>query len=308
MNRFKIAVTGFITLLVATAGSSVLDDANALYSKGKAVEALPLYKKALKQGENPAVCTFNLGNVYFQLDSVPQSIIYYQATVRYAPDFFRGHLNLAIAYYTLEEIGECIASLKRALTLEPADEKAQLILAASYRKLKAYPEAITLFEQIIEQFPQKEEPYLALAEIYRDLEDNSAAICWLTQYPEGGGNQSYVYLLLADIYEKQGNFNSALYYLKQAFELDKTNNWTWYRIVTLHEKNGNDLLALEEAQRGLEQFPEFPELALLAGNLAFKTEQFHEAEWFYTIAGNKGSAGGIVGLENIRLIRMKESF
>ena len=224
------------------------------------------------------------------------------ATLNFAPDFFRGYLNLAIAYYSLDETGECIAAAKRALELSPDDEKGLLILAASYRKLQAYPQAVPVFEKIVELYPEKDEAYIALAEIFRDLKDTQEAIKWLSRYPESGKNEQHVFLLLADMYEADSKAEKALYYLQRSFQKDPGNKWTLYRMVSLHEKNGNNVVALEEARKGLILFPDFAELALLAGNLAFKQHRFTEAQFFYTIAKKQGNASAVVGLENVRLM------
>lgn len=301
MKRFSVILA--LLLFGLSVEAALLDHANNAYSQGDVDKAINLYKKAALAGENPALCYFNLANAYVQLDSLPQSIVYYRACLSYAPDFFRGYLNLAIAYFTLEDLGACIATVKRALELRPADQKSLLILAASYRKAGSLPEAICAFERLVVSYPELEEPYIALAEMYRDLGDNQTAIRWLRRYPESGKSESYVNSMLADIYESGGDLDKALYHLQRAFEMDLGNRWALYRIVQLHQKMGNPLVALEQAGQGLEILPTFAELALLAGNIAFGLGKLEEAERHYSTARTNGSAGAVVGLENIRLVR-----
>ncbi|MBD3420172.1 MAG: tetratricopeptide repeat protein [Chitinivibrionales bacterium] len=288
------------------AAGALLDSANNAYQSGQTGQAIELYRQAALAGENPALCYFNMANAYFQSDSLPQSIVYYKSSLIYAPDFFRGYLNLAIAYYTLEDMGATIAQIRRALELKPGHEKATLILAASYRKAGARPQAIAAFERLLEINSENEEAYLQLAEMYRELADDQAASDWLLQYPEKGQNKQYVYALLADIYEKKGDLSRTLFYLKESFELDKSNKWTFFRMVNVLIEMGNDLVALEEAGRGLELFPDFAELALVAANVAFEHEKWNEAERFYLVAQDNGSANAVIGLENIRIIRLKQ--
>lgn len=303
-------VVGFSGLIILISFLSIyaglLDQANESYKKTDFKKAIMLYKKAAFEGDNPALCYFNLGNSYFQIDSIAQSIVYYRAAIDYAPDFYRSHLNLAIAYYTLENSGKCIASAKRALQLNPMDEKASMLLAASYRKIGAIAEAIATFEKIISINDTKEEAYIALAEMYLELEDTVKALKWLKRYPENGKNQKYVLQQLADIYEKQSDYSKALFCFKEIFNMDSTNRWSIYRICLLHEKMGNDMVAIEEAQKGLRCFPDFMELALYAGNLAFKLEKLLDAEHYYTMARNMGSPGALSGLENVRIARAQK--
>jgi tetratricopeptide (TPR) repeat protein len=268
------------------------------------VSAAKLYKQALVSGENPALCYFNLGNAFFQLDSIPQSIVNYRSSLVYAPEFFKGYLNLAVAYYSLEDVGACISVLYQALTLQPQDKKARLILAASYRKAGDVPLAIVTFERLCSDAPDMEEPYIALGEMYRDLEDRQEAISWLSRYPDAGKNRAYVDLLLADLYEKEDDLGRALYFLNASFERDPKNKWVYYRIEQMQEKMGTELVALETARRGMELFPAFGDLALAAGNLAFRFDKYEEAEHWYMVAKNSGNAGGVIGLENVRQARM----
>lgn len=295
----------FVLILFYAAEGGVLQaNADAAYNAGKYRDAVTLYKKAASEGENRAICYFNCANAYFQLDSLPQSVVYYKACLGYAPDFFRGHLNIAIVYYTLEDIGECIASLSRALELKPDDDKALLIRAVCYRKASAIPEAITAFEALIAQYPDKEEAYIALAEMYRDLDDNQTAIEWLLKYPESGKNEVYVDYMLSDIYEQDGNLERALYYSKRTLEKEPDNRNLYYRICILLEKTGNDLVALEEAKRGVEQFSGFGDLAVFGGNIAMKYEKLDVAQRLYSVASTAGNPYGVVGLENVRKVRL----
>ncbi|MBN1577958.1 MAG: tetratricopeptide repeat protein [Chitinispirillaceae bacterium] len=302
-----IAVYIGLAAAVAPASASLLDEANEQYGRGKFFEAIRLYKKAVSEGENLTLGYFNLGNAYFQIDSIPQSIVYYRAAVDEAPDFFRGHLNLAIAYYTLEDMGGCIASISRALELEPGDKKALLIRAASYRKAGALPEAITAFEQLYAADKGSPDVIIALGEMYRDLDDFETARLWLDRYPESGSNARYVLAMLAEMYEQQGVLDKTLYYLQKAREADAANRWLSLRICQIHEKSGNRRVAYEEAKASLLRFPDFGDLVLFAANCAFKLEQWGEAEHFYELARKLGCPGAVAGLENVREVRNGEA-
>lgn len=292
---------------VVPCGASTLDRANELYSGGQNAQAIPLYKRALARGENPALGHFNLGNAYFQLDSLSQAVVHYRASTYHAPDFFRGYLNLAVVYYNLDELGECIAALHRALELEPGNAKAQMVSAAAYRRAGAYREAAALFQRIVERHPDRIDAYIPLGEIYRDLDDPVEAVRWLLRYPQTGPQLPHVRMLLADIHEQRGETTKALYYLRKVFEDDRQRRWILYRIVGLHAGLGNGHVALEEAQRGMELFPDFDELALVAGNLAFELELYSRAERYYAAARDLGNSGGIVGLENVRVVRREQA-
>lgn len=305
--NIRALLTATIIIITTSVSGSLLDEANAAYAKNNMRDAITLYTKAALAGENPTLCYFNCANAWYQIDSLARSIVYYQACIASAPEFFRARLNLAIVYYALDDLGGTIAAALVALGLEPGNTKAQLLLAASYRRVGALPEAAVAFERLAETDPSLEDPPLALAEIYRDLEDPASEEKWLLRCPEGGKNQAYINLMLADLNQKQGAFSKAQYYVKRAIEADPSNRWAYYQNVVLLEKQGNEQVARIEALESLELFPAFSELALLAGTLSFKTGRIEEAERLYGMAYKNGSAEGLAGLENVRLERKRNA-
>ena len=303
MAFIRAIVLALLFLLPGVSSAQWLKKANARYKEGAYNKAIPLYKKAAAKGENPALCYFNMGNTYFQLNELPRAIVYYRASVDQAPDFFPGHLNLAVSYYMLEEIGKCIATLKRALELKPNHLKASMMLAASYRRAGALPQAAVLFQRIYEKYPEKHKVCLSLGEIYRELDDHVDAIKWLMRYPSTGKYHVHVQQMLAEIYESKGDLDRAIYYLRKVCEANKKKRWAHYQLVMLINRTGHSLVALSEAEKGLELYKDFAELALFAGNVAFSEKLYARAEQHYLRARKLGSPGAVVGLENIRTIR-----
>lgn len=298
-----LLLISFVSLLSA----AYLDQASEALQEGNADRAIELYRKAALNGENPVLSYFNMGNAYFQLDSIPQSILYYRAAVNYAPDFFRGWLNLATAYYKLEDMGEAIAAVRRALLLDPQHPQAMFILGTAYRSTQAHAEAIITYEKLLSFHDDYAEAYIAMGELYSDLEDYDASLKWLGRYPEDGSEEGYVNILKAEIAGKTGDDSRELYYLREAFEANQDNQWILFRIVESLIKQKNTLVALEEVDRGLELFPKFGDLAVLGANLAFEQENLDLTEKYYMVARNNGNPNAVIGLENIRIMRMAKA-
>jgi tetratricopeptide (TPR) repeat protein len=297
-----ITVLTILLFMASGVSASILDDANSLYAKGGARESIPLYKQALRSGENQAICYFNIANAYYQQDSIAQAIVYYMATIGEAPFFFKAHLNIAAAYYAVNETGECIAEATEALRIEPDNRKGMLILAAAYKKAGAYPEAICEFERLCEITEDKSEIIREIGILYRDIGDMHGAIKWLEQYPASGRNISGVLLDMAGIYESEEDNKQALYYMKKSFEKDTTQKWTYYRMLMLYLKTGADLLAFDKAKEGLVRFPYFAEMSLLTGNIAYRLENYADAYNYYQKAYKNGSAQALTGMQNVRNI------
>ena len=296
----------FILLLLAApsvARAQFLEQANAHYNKGQYKQAITSYKKAVAAGENPTLCYFNLANTYFQQGEHAQAIVYYRASIDAAPDFFMSHLNLAVTLYMLDEIGDAIALLRRAAELKPDHLKVNMMLAASYRRAGDLPTAAALFERIYEANPDQHKVCLSLGEIYREMDDPVEAAKWLLRYPSGGEHFISVQQILAEISEAEGDLDKAIYYLRKVAESNKKNRWAFYQLVILLHRTGHALVALSEAEEGLEVYKDFAELALFAGNTAFKEKLYSRAEEHYKLAVKLGSPNAVVGLENIRTMR-----
>ena len=292
-----------LLLYPAPAGAQYLNKANTLYNQGKYKAAIATYKEAVAKGENPTLCYFNLANTYFQEGQLAQAIVYYRASIDAAPDFFMSHLNLAVTYYMLDEIGETIALLKRAAELKPDHLKVNMMLAAAYRRAGDLPRSATLFERIYEEHPEQHKVCLSLGEIYREMDDPVEAARWLLRYPPGGQHHVNVQQMLAEISEAEGDLDKAIYYLRKVAESNKKNRWAFYQLVILLDRTGHALVALSEAEKGLELYKDFAELALFAGNAAFKEKLYSRAEEHYKLATKLGSPNAVVGLENIRTMR-----
>ena len=296
-----------LSALLFCALASSLSEANEAYSSANFCKAAKLYRRAAGEGESPALCYYNAANAYFQLDSLAQAVVFYRACTQNAPDFLKAHLNLAVCYYSLNDLGRCLASIERTLQIEPEHQKALLIKAVALRGCGATAKAVVTFEKLCRLYPQMEEPYIALGEIYRELDDPDESVKWLEAFPVGGKNGQYVYALLAELYEKKADLSRAIFYAKQAFDLDKTKRWTLYRVALLEQQSGSGLVALETCRDGLTRFPDFADMAVLAGTISFEHGRIDEAERFFTEGSRQGSPAAVVGLSNVRSWRRAHS-
>ena len=59
-------------------------------------------------------------------------------------------------------------------------------------------------------------------------------------------------------------------------------------------------MALETCRDGMKRFPNFPDIAVLAGSIAFDRQRIDEAEEFFTQGSKNGSPAAVVGLANVR--------
>jgi len=94
---FIIIITLAFANINAKTPEAKLEEANALYSKGKYEDALDLYNDLYHQGYSSLELNYNLGNSYFKLNKIPDAILFYERAKRLAPDDEDLNFNLKVA-------------------------------------------------------------------------------------------------------------------------------------------------------------------------------------------------------------------
>jgi len=90
-----------ICLAIATIGwgqdQDNFDKATTLYQKGDYIQAAALYSSILKSGKESSALYYNLGNTYYKLNNVPESIYYYEKALQLDPENADAKNNLIFA-------------------------------------------------------------------------------------------------------------------------------------------------------------------------------------------------------------------
>jgi len=90
-----------ICLAIATIGwgqdQDNFDKATTLYQKGDYSQAAALYSSILKSGKESSALYYNLGNTYYKLNNVPESIYYYEKALQLDPENADAKNNLIFA-------------------------------------------------------------------------------------------------------------------------------------------------------------------------------------------------------------------
>ncbi len=88
----------FLFFAISIFSQGMLNRANTLYSGGKYKEALKIYLKILKDKNiHNAYLYYNIGNCYFKLGKLPQSILFYERAHLLKPDDSEIEYNLKFA-------------------------------------------------------------------------------------------------------------------------------------------------------------------------------------------------------------------
>ena len=90
-----------IYLAIATIGwgqdQDNFDKATTLYQKGDYTQAAAVYSSILKSGKESSALYYNLGNTYYKLNNVPESIYYYEKALQLDPENANAKNNLIFA-------------------------------------------------------------------------------------------------------------------------------------------------------------------------------------------------------------------
>lgn len=109
MKKF-IYIAFALLISVSAFSQSNLEQANTAYSEGKFEEALGFYQQALTESGASAEVYFNIGNSYYKLNQVANSILYYERALLFDPADKDIRFNLEIAKLKavdrIEPVGE----------------------------------------------------------------------------------------------------------------------------------------------------------------------------------------------------------
>lgn len=96
--KFYIQVL-FLGLAFSALGQndSIFNKANNAYADGNYQEAKRLYQSVLKDGQASSELYFNLGNAFYKLENIPNSIYYYEKALKLNPGDKAIQNNLAFA-------------------------------------------------------------------------------------------------------------------------------------------------------------------------------------------------------------------
>ncbi|GHT86202.1 hypothetical protein FACS1894137_11450 [Spirochaetia bacterium] len=87
-------------------------------------EAIVVYRRALPQaGQDTALIAFNLGNIYYAKNNIPQAEEYYTQALTANPSYGSAYLNRANARLSRQALREAVADYEAYLSKEPDSPK-----------------------------------------------------------------------------------------------------------------------------------------------------------------------------------------
>ena len=291
-------IVGFLLITISFVYPSsevLMQAANKAVNKKQYQTALKIYQKALQSGANKAIVYYNMANVYYRQNNIPQAINHYRKTTRWAPHFKNAYLNLAKINYVYEEYYSAIDIVNQYLDLNPDDVESLVLVASIYRQTRNFILAEQYLAEAESKDPYYEDVYFEYADLFYDLGDLDKALMYvqkgikslpnslylkeqearfysekkeyrvaaniyltiLSQFTNLDQERVYLYKCdIADCFLNSGLTNNAMIELKEAAKLHPAAENAFYRLNSIYMDSGRFLEAIQFYREMFSQNPQ----------------------------------------------------
>ncbi|MDD5449442.1 MAG: tetratricopeptide repeat protein [Candidatus Omnitrophica bacterium] len=186
-------------------------------------------------------------------------IIFYERTLRYAPDSAAVYSNLGEIYAAMGKREKAMALYKKAIKLAPSDSNPYNNLAILYSETDKEEDAVSMYKKSIELNPYQANAYNNLANTYYGMGKKEEAISMYKKAIEiipGYSADAYNNLGLA-YYNMDKKEDAAAMY-KKAIELDPDNNECYNNLGLAYYGMGKKEEAISMYKKAIELKPDYP--------------------------------------------------
>ena len=147
-------------------------------------------------------------------------IVFYERTLKYAPESTNMLNNLGILYFDMGRKEQGIALFNKAIKIDPADAYAYINLGYAYQQIGKNKEAIILFEKALGLNPDNVTAYNHLGNAYSSINMHKEAIASYNKAIEIDPNFILAYYNLGILYSSINMHEEAITSYKKAIEID----------------------------------------------------------------------------------------
>lgn len=153
---------------------------------------------------------FNLGNLYFQNNQLPQAAAAYRKAIEKHPDFRRAYKNLGLLLIQDEQLQAAIPILSKAIELGEVNGQTYGLLGYAHSYQEQYYPAEIAYRQAILMQPTVNNWKAGLAYCLRSTQRNPEAIALLESLLKDQPDNSEYWLSQADAYLEISQYSAAL--------------------------------------------------------------------------------------------------
>jgi len=188
-----------IILVILLAFYSLLTARQNIYWR----DPIVFYEKTLKYAPDSARMNNNLGNVYNDVNKKKEAIAAYKKAIELDPKYADAYYNLANIYYAINRRGEAIPLYKKAIKFDPIHASAYNNMGTAYNSVGKKEEAIAAYKKAIALEPGDPNAYYNLAMIYFRIEKYELAVKYCNKAERLGFTPSAKFLRSLAPYRKR---------------------------------------------------------------------------------------------------------
>lgn len=273
-----------------------------LYNKASELAQELLNKE---EDEEPENIFAELGFLYVEADCFKEAIDYFQESLKHDTENIDVLSDLAYAYEMQGDFDSAITATNKILDIEPYTYEAWVNLGKLLSLKEEFEKAIDAFDFALtindsdNNVIKLKAHCLSLAgrteesiEIFNEL---------LLSEPE----DISIYFLLAECYQTLDMYDEALECLNKYEEAFKETAELLSKRAFLFLQKEEYNTAYNIAQDGLTKYPDFSDLNMVAGEVAFKQENYEEAKAFY-LSVYKQNNSNFHLMDRLAIINIKE--
>lgn len=279
---------------------AIFNQANEYYRNARFKKAIILYRKARGSGLDAAVCSFNIGNCYFQSGDLPAAAAAYRSAVSVKSDITaEALLNLGGVLYRLGNYGESISAYRRGLALSGENVSAWLYLAEAYEKTGDNVNTLYALEKAAAIRPGDVSIVYQMAETYISLGEIPQAINLVRRAYSLTPDETDFLFYIADLHLMNNDTVNAISAYREALAAAPGNYNGHYRLADILATSDQPFLAMEHLNLALGIKPDFSDAAVFLGNITFDLQWWDRSINAYKQACNYNDDEGVLGIINI---------
>ncbi|MGD9014983.1 MAG: tetratricopeptide repeat protein [Candidatus Omnitrophota bacterium] len=207
-------------------------------------EPIVFYERTLKYAPDSPKIHNDLGNIYSTTDKKQKAIASYKKAIELNPAFTNAYYNLGFIYHTLSRKQEAIDLYNKTIAIDPNYAQAYYGLGYIYAADNKNKEAIAMYKKAIEIYPEYANAYNNLGLIYNTLNQKQEAIDLYQKAIKFNPGYAEAYNNLAAAYYDIGNPQEAIALLKRAIDNNPNYALLYHNLAKMYAITGNDDLAI----------------------------------------------------------------
>lgn len=231
----------------------------ALYSStDQPRKAIQFYLKASEDGYDLGMVFGNIGDEYYKLGEIDESVRYYKRSIAANPKEDRSLYNLCCIWCENGRFEEAEAFFEHYLDEDPYSVEGWSCMATIYYDQGRWEDAIEAYKFLLVVDEKDAQSYLDMSNCYCNLKQYAEAVQCLRDSLEFSTDKSYVYYSIGRIYGHCKNYESAIIYFRKAVELDSSFGEAFMAISRCYDMLEDYGSAEDFANRALAVNPKSP--------------------------------------------------